>query len=113
MASSDIRSLLASMKPPILPPALKQASVRSRFELEGGETWDLVLHQGRLSLADKEGEPDGVIQSDPETLERIFSGRGKLLPALARGDVRVKGSIAALSYLNAFVQYAQLVETHA
>ena len=113
MVSSDIRSLLASMNPPILPPALKQASVRIRCELEGGETWDLVLHQGRLSLADREGKPDCVLQSDPEMLVRIFSGQAKFLPALARGDVRVQGSVAAFSYLNSYVQYAQLVETNA
>jgi putative sterol carrier protein len=111
MASPEIRSLLASMSPPILPPALKQASVRFRCELEGGETWDLALHQGRLSLADQEGKPDCVIQSDPEMLVRIFSGQAKFLPALARGDVRVQGSVTAFSYLNSFVQYAQLVET--
>ena len=113
MASSDIRSLLASLSPPILPPALKQASVRFRCELEGGETWNLALHQGRLSLADKEGKPDCVLQSDPETLVRIFSGQAKFLPALARGDVRVQGSVTAFSYLNSFVQYAQLVEASA
>jgi putative sterol carrier protein len=113
MASFDLRSLLASMSPPILPPAVQQASVRYRCELEGGETWNLALHQGRLSLADKEGKPDCVIQSDPEMLVRIFSGQAKFLPALARGDVRVQGSVTAFSYLNAFVQYAQLVETNA
>jgi len=113
MASPDIRSLLASLKPPILPPALKQASVRIRCELEGGETWDLVLQQGRLSLADREGKPDCVIQSDPEMLVRILSGQAKFLPALARGDVRVQGSVTAFSYLNSYVQYAQLVETNA
>jgi len=113
MASTDIRSLLASMSPPILPPAVKQASARIRCELGGGESWDLVFHQGRLSLADKEGKPDCVIQTDPETLVRILSGQGKFLPALARGDIRIQGSIAAFSYLNTFVQYAQLVETTA
>jgi putative sterol carrier protein len=113
MVSSDVGTLLASMNPPILPPELKQASVRYRCELEGGETWELVLHQGRLSLADKAGKPDCVIQSDPETLVRTLSGRAKFLPALARGDIRVQGSVTAFSYLNSFVQYAQLVETNA
>jgi putative sterol carrier protein len=111
MASPELHSLLASMRPPILPPALQQASIRIRCEFEGGETWNLLLHQGRLSVADQEGKPDCVLQSDPEMLVRIFSGQAKFLPALARGDVRVQGSVTAFSYLNSFVQYAQLEET--
>ncbi len=111
MASSELHSLLASMSPPILPPALQQASVRFRCELEGGETWNLLLHQGRLSVEDQESKPDCVLQSDPEMLVRIFSGQAKFLPALARGDVRVQGSVTAFSYLNSFVQYARLEET--
>jgi putative sterol carrier protein len=113
MVSSDIRSLIAAMRPPILPPALSRASFRIRCQLEGGETWDLVLHQGRLSVADNEGKPDGVLRCDQDTLVRILSGRAKLLPAFVRGDVRFQGNIAAAGCLNTFIQYAQSVETKA
>jgi putative sterol carrier protein len=110
MNVDSIRSLLASLKPSLLPPALERATVRCRWELEGGARWDLLLDRGRLSLGEPEGSPDVVIRCDPGQMVRALDGRDNFLTAFARGDLQLQGDLAAAKLLYTFTRYARAAE---
>ena len=113
MAPDDIRPFLASLTPAILPPAIKAASLRYRFELEDGKTWDLLLQDGRLSMAETAGEPDAVIRCAPDEWARVLSGRVNMVTAYMRGDVGLRGSLPAAKALYTFSRYARVAEAKA
>ena len=113
MTPNDARSLLESLNPLVLPPSIKGASVRYRFELENGEQWDILLSGGLLRLADREAERDCVIQCAPETFVAILGGKINLLTALVRGDLRMRGDIAKVKLLYTFLRYARPTEAKA
>ena len=113
MTPNDVRFLLESLKPLVLPPSIKGASIRYRFELENGEHWDILLSGGLLRLADQEAERDCVIQCAPETFVAIISGRINLLTALVRGELRIRGEIGKVKLLYTFLRYARPTEAKA
>ena len=113
MAPDDIRPFLASLKPANLPPAVKSASLTYRFELEDGRTWDLLLQDGRLSVAEGKAEPDVVIRCAPDEWARVLSGRVNLLTAWMRGDVGMRGDLPAAKALYTFSRYARVAEAKA
>ena len=113
MAPDDIRPFLASLTPPILPPSLKSASLRYRFELEDGRTLDLLLQDGRISLAEREGAPDAVFRCAPDEWARYLSGRVNLLTAFMRGDLGIRGSLPAAKALYTFSRYVRVAEAKA
>jgi putative sterol carrier protein len=113
MTPDDVRSVLEALNPLVLPPSIKGASVRYRFDLENAEGWDILLSRGLLRLADQEAEPDCVIQCAPETFVGILSGRINLLTALVRGELRIRGEIAKVKLLYTFLRYARPMEAKA
>jgi len=113
MTADELRSLLDLLIAPLLPPSVKGASVRYRFELEDGARWDILLDCGRLQPADQGGNPDCVFQCDRETCVGILSGRKYLLTALVRGDLRLHGDVALVKLLHTFLRYARPMEARA
>jgi hypothetical protein len=113
MTVDELLSLLESLNPPLLPPSVKGASVRYRFEIEDGARWNILLDRGRLRPADQEGSPDCVFQCDRETCVGILSGRNSLLTALVRGDFRLQGDLARAKVLYTFLRYARPLEATA
>jgi putative sterol carrier protein len=112
MTHDTLRSLLERLQAPILPPTLQAATVRYRFTLDGSEQWDLLLHQGRLSLDQTEGRPECLVECTSEELGAVLSGQHNLLTSVMRGDVRIQGALAAAKLLYTFLRYAHLEEAN-
>jgi putative sterol carrier protein len=112
MTPDTLSSLLARLQAPILPPTLQAATVRYRFTLDGSEQWDLLLHQGRLSLDQTEGRPECLVECTSEELGAVLSGQHNLLTSVMRGDVRIQGALAAAKLLYTFLRYAHLEEAN-
>ena len=58
---TPLSSLLARLQGAHPAPHCQTATVRYRFTLDGSEQWDLLLHQGRLSLDQTEGRPVSIL----------------------------------------------------
>lgn len=107
MTPEEVRTMLDSLRAPVLPPALKNARLRYRVELDDDGPWDILLEGGRLRLADSEGHPDCVVRCDRETFVRILGGQDNFVTALMRGDLQMTGSLAQAKLLYTFTRYAQ------
>ena len=110
MTHDTLSSLLARLQAPILPLTLHAATARYRFTLDGRAPWDLLLHQGRLSLDQSKGRPDCLVACTSEEFGALLSGEHNLLTAFMRGDVRIQGTVAAAKLLYTFLRYAHLEE---
>jgi putative sterol carrier protein len=110
MTRDTLNSLLERLQAPILPPTLHAATVRYRFTLDCSEQWDLLLHQGRLALDQTGGCPDCLVECTADEFGAVLSGRHNLLTAFMRGDVRIRGTLAAARLLYTFLRYAHLEE---
>jgi putative sterol carrier protein len=111
MTHDTLSSLLERLQAPILPPKLKVATVRYRFTLGSSEQWDLLLHQGHLSLDRTKGRPDCLVECTSDEFGAVLSGQHNLLTSFMRGDVRIQGTLAAAKLLYTFLRYAHLEET--
>jgi putative sterol carrier protein len=112
MTHDTLSSLLERLQAPILPPMLKAAKVSYRFTLDSGEQWDILLHLGRLSLNQTEGCPDCLVDCSSDEFGAILSGQHNLLTSFMRGDVRIRGALAATKLLYTFLRYAHLEEAN-
>jgi putative sterol carrier protein len=113
MTRDELGRLLERLQAPVLPPKLQSLSARYRFKLDGGETWDILLDHGHLSLVNPSGAAETLVECSEAECMAIFTGRHNLLTAFMRGDARIKGTISAAKNLYSFLQYAQLEEAKA
>ena len=112
MSHDTLSSLLERLQAPILPPKLKAATVRYRFTLDRSEQWDILLHQGGLSLDQTGGSPDCLVECTSDEFGAVLSGQHNLLTAFMRGDLRIQGPLAAAKLLYTFVRYAHPEEAN-
>ena len=108
MADDSLRSLLERLQAPIVPPKLKAATVRYRFNIGSGEQWDIILNQGRLSVDVTNSPPDCLVDCTSDELGAVLCGQHDMLTALMRGDFRMQGTLAAAKFLYTFLRYAHL-----
>lgn len=110
MTGTALGEVLDRLQAPVLPPKVQAARVRYRFTLDRGRAIDVLLEQGRLSLAGSEAPPDCAVECTSEELEALLSGRHNLLTAFMRGDVRILGTFGAAKSLYTYLRYAHLEE---
>ena len=113
MTGPAIDALVDRLQAPVLPPRLQAATFRYRFLLDRGGTRDLTLERGRLRALESPDPPDCVLECTPEELQAVLTGRHNLLTAVMRGDVRVRGTLAAAKAIYTYLRYAQLEEAKA
>jgi putative sterol carrier protein len=110
MTHDTLRSLLERLRAPILPPKLKEATVRYRFNLGGSEQWDILLDRGRLWLDQTGGPPDCLVECTSDEFAAVLSGQHNLLTSFMRGAFRIDGRLDAAKLLYTFLRYAELEE---
>jgi hypothetical protein len=107
-------SLIANEpKPELLPPELRDANVRYRLEGADGTSRDLLLRGGRVSVPTEAGTPDAVLLNVPPDAMSLVDGRVNLLTAVMRGDIQIRGSLAAAALLYTYGRYAGAAEKSA
>ena len=110
MTRDDVGRLLELIRTPIVPPKFQSLSTRYRFAQDDGESWDLLLNHGALTVEAPGGSPDCRLECSADECSAILSGRHNFLTAFMRGDVRLRGTIPAAKNLYTFLRYAQVQE---
>jgi putative sterol carrier protein len=113
MTGPAFDALVDRLQAPVLPPRLQAATYRYRFLLDRDGTRDLILERGRLRAAEVSEPPECTLECTSQELQAVLTGRHNLLTAVMRGDVRVRGTIAAAKTLYTYLRYAQFEEAKA
>ena len=111
MNPDDVKRLLESSRPDDpLPPRVRDAVARYRFDVRGGGSWTLKLDQGRLALEDDGGSADGVVACEKDDVPKLLSGEKNFLTAWARGDIEIRGESGLLKILHTYLRHAKGAE---
>lgn len=113
MTGPALDALVDRLQAPVLPPRIQTATFRYRFLMDQGETRNLVLERGRLRAEESADPPDCVMECTSEELQGLLSGRRNLMTAFMRGNVRIRGALAAAKSLYTYLRYAHLEEAKA
>jgi putative sterol carrier protein len=111
MTGAALAAVLDRLRAEVLPPKLQSSKIRYRFRLDRGDSLDVVLDRGRLSVAESPEPPDCVVECTSEELEAVLSGRHNLLTTFMRGDARLLGTLAAAKSLYSYLRYAHVEES--
>ena len=113
MTGAALAAVLERLRASVLPPKLQAAKLRYRFRLERGDSFDVVLNRGRLTVGESVEPPDCVVECSSEELQAVLTGRHNLLTTFMRGDARLLGTLAAAKSLYTYLRYAHLEEAKA
>jgi len=114
MNREELRSLLDRLRAPVLPPALKSATLRYRFHLtDDDRQWDLVLRDGRLLLEDTKGPVDCKMECSAGEFAGLLTGRNNLLTAFMRGNLIIQGALRSAKLLYTFLRFSEMAEVKA
>jgi putative sterol carrier protein len=88
-------------------PRLRGTSATMRFDVTGAGTWHVAIDDGLVTVTERSGPADCVLELDEATLRRIASGQQKPLIAFMQGLVTIEGDPAtALNIAGLFTDAA-------
>jgi hypothetical protein len=73
-----------------------------RFDIPGVGSWHLTVDDGDLSVREGGHEAETVVETDEETLLRIFRGEQNPTTAFMTGSLRIEGDLALVAKLGKF-----------
>jgi SCP-2 sterol transfer family protein len=86
---------------PEMAPALRRADTTFQLRMRQPDCTLTVRpageeHEAQVDLGDTTLQPDVVLQLDADTAHRFWLGQVNAAVALARGDIRARGSLASI-----------------
>jgi SCP-2 sterol transfer family len=65
--------------------------------------WLLTMREGFVAVSREYGPADAVVQTDSDTLDRLLTGRLRLLPAWLRNEIVIEGRLMFVLVLERLV----------
>jgi putative sterol carrier protein len=70
------------------------------FEIDGAGTWRVDVDDGKVSVAEGNGDADATIAASEETFQQIASGDLNATTAYMTGKLKVRGDMGAAMKLS-------------
>jgi putative sterol carrier protein len=70
------------------------------FEIDGAGTWRVDVDNGKVSVAEGNGDADATIAASEETFQQIASGDLNATTAYMTGKLKVRGDMGAAMKLS-------------